>query len=149
MARSNFFSRLFLSISIIILSLDQIVKYIIDKSMSLGQSIPLIPNILHLTYIHNTGAGFGILRDMNSLLIWISLIIIGAILYNYDKIPKENIPQAATALIIGGAAGNLISRIFQGYVIDFIDFRVWPSFNVADSAITIGAIILVIYLWKK
>jgi signal peptidase II len=86
---------------------------------------------------------------MNPLLIWISLMVIGAILYNYEKIPKENIPQISFALITGGAIGNLISRIFYGYVIDFIDFRVWPAFNIADSAITIGAVMLVIYFWKK
>ena len=133
----------------IIIILDQLTKYIVDKTMYLHQSIPLINNILHFTYIQNTGAGFGILKNMNSLLIWVSVIVIGIILYNYDKIPQKNFPQIATALIIGGAFGNLISRIFIGYVTDFIDFRIWPAFNVADSAITIGAIGLIIYFWKK
>jgi len=117
--------------------------------MTLSQSIPIINNVLHMTYILNTGAAFGIFKGMNLLLIWISIIIIGAILYNYDKIPKDTVPQIGFALIIGGAIGNLIDRIFLGHVIDFIDFRIWPAFNIADSAISIGAVLLIIYYWKK
>jgi len=89
------------------------------------------------------------LKGMNLLLIWVSIIVIGAILYNYNKIPKDKVPQTAFALIIGGAIGNLIDRIVIGKVKDFIDFRVWPAFNIADSAISIGAVLLIIYYWKK
>jgi len=117
--------------------------------MELHQSIPLIKNILHLTYIQNTGAGFGILKGWNLILIFISLIIIGIILYNFDKIIKEKSIHIPVALILGGAFGNLIDRILLGHVIDFIDFRIWPAFNVADSAITIGALWLIVYFWKK
>jgi len=117
--------------------------------MTLHQSIPLINNFLHLTYIQNTGAGFGILKGSNTILIFISLIIIGAILYYFNKITKEKSINLPIALILGGAIGNLIDRIFLGHVIDFMDLRIWPAFNVADSAITIGAIWLIIYFWKK
>jgi len=117
--------------------------------MALHQSIPLINNILHLTYIQNTGAGFGILKGSNTTLIFISLIIIGIILFYFDRIIKEKPTHIPVALILGGAVGNLIDRIFLGHVIDFVDFRIWPAFNIADSAITIGALLLIIYFWKK
>ena len=136
-------------ISFFVILLDQLTKYLTSRYMQLNQSIPLINKILHLTYIQNTGAGFGILKGWNTLLIFISLIVIGIILFNLDKIIKEKSIYLPIALVLGGAVGNLIDRIFFGYVIDFIDFRIWPAFNVADSAITIGAIWLIFYLWKK
>ena len=137
------------SISILTIILDQITKSLITKYLSLHQSIPLIKNILHFTYIRNTGAGFGILKNQNILLIFTSLIIIGAIIYNFKKIIKKKKILIPIALIIGGAIGNLIDRIFIGHVIDFIDFIIWPSFNIADSAITIGAVWLMFYFWKR
>jgi len=136
-------------VSLIIILLDQVIKLVIVKTMSLGQSIVIIKNIVHITYTTNTGAGFGILKNMNSFLMWISIIIIGIILYYYDKIPDKRFPQISAGLILGGAAGNLIDRIFISHVIDFIDFRIWPVFNLADSAITIGVICLLIYFWRK
>ena len=136
-------------ISILIIISDQITKFLITKYMALHQSIPLIKNILHLTYIQNTGAGFGILKGSNTILIFTSLIIIGAILFNFKKITKEKSINIPIALILGGAIGNLIDRILVGHVIDFMDFRIWPAFNVADSAITIGALWLIVYFWKK
>ncbi len=134
-----------ISISVLV---DQLTKYLIVKNLNLHQSIPIIRDIFHLTYIQNTGAGFGILKGTNSLLIWLTIMILGLILWNYDKVPDRPLPRAAIALIIAGAIGNLLSRIFFGYVIDFIDFRIWPAFNIADAAITIGAIVLVISLLK-
>lgn len=140
---------LIFSISIFIVLLDQLTKYLVSKYMPLSQSIPLIKNVLYLTYIHNTGAGFGILRGWNTILIFISLIVIGIILFYFDKIIKERYIHIPISLILGGAIGNLIDRVFLGYVIDFIDFRIWPAFNVADSCITIGALWLIVYFWKK
>lgn len=137
------------SISLFIILLDQLTKYIVSKYMELHQSIPFVKNVLHLTYIQNTGAGFGILKGWNMLLIFISLTIIGVILFYFDRIVKEKPVYIPVALVLGGAVGNLIDRIFLGHVIDFIDFRIWPAFNVADSCITIGALWLIVYFWKK
>ena len=140
----------FLSTAAIIIILDQILKLILSRTLELGQSIPLIKNLFHLTLIHNTGAGFGILKDHGSLLIWISIIAMGIITYYYDQIPKKDrLPQIAAGLLMGGIIGNLIDRLAHGFVIDFFDLMVWPAFNIADSAITIGVILLIIYLWKK
>lgn len=125
-------------ISLIVIFLDQLAKILIVKQ------------IIPIDYITNTGASFGLFQDSVSLLIWISIIIIGVIFYLYDKIPvKERIVHIFTALILGGAVGNLIDRIRLRYVIDFIDLKIWPSFNIADAAITIGAIGLIIYLIRK
>jgi len=132
-----------------IVLLDQILKFLILKNMFLNQSIPLISDIFHLTYIQNTGAGFGILQGNIGLLIWFSIFAIGLILYFYDTIPNNTLIQIAVALILGGTLGNLIDRIRLSYVIDFIDFRIWPAFNIADMAITIGIIGLILYILKK
>ncbi|MBW2986896.1 signal peptidase II, partial [Candidatus Woesearchaeota archaeon] len=108
-------------------------------------------NIFHLTLIKNFGVGFGLFNAPASrwVLIIITVIIIGIILYYYKKIPEKYLPIISTSLILGGAIGNLIDRFLLGFVVDFLDFRVWPAFNVADSAITIGVIGLIIYFWQS
>jgi len=82
------------------------------------------------------------------ILILITIVIIGIILYYYKDLPKKYLPIISTSLILGGAIGNLIDRFLFGFVIDFIDFRIWPAFNIADSAVTIGVIGLIIYFWQ-
>ena len=138
------------STALIIIIIDQISKFLIKTNLSLNQNIPIIKNIFHLTYIHNFGAGFGILQQQQFILIFISIVVIGIIFYYFDKIKeKEIFLQVIVGFILGGTIGNLISRISYGFVTDFIDFRVWPAFNFADSFVTIGVIGLIIYLWKK
>jgi signal peptidase II len=90
--------------------------------------------IVAITYVTNTGAGFSILRDMNILLAIISIIVLGAIIHF-----KKQIPKFTVMLISVGIVGNLIDRLAYGSVIDFINFKIWPIFNVADSLICIGA----------
>jgi signal peptidase II len=132
-----------------IVLLDQILKIIVIKNLQLRQSIPIIQDIFHFTYTQNTGAGFGVFQGKTSLLIWFSIIVIGIIFFLYDKIPKNKCAQLSVAAILGGTFGNLIDRINLGYVIDYLDFRIWPTFNIADSALTIGIIGLIFYLIKK
>ena len=138
-----------LSISLSIVLLDQIIKYLVSKYMGLHQSIPIINNVFHLTSIHITGAGFGILQNGNTFLIFTTLIILGLVFFYFDKILEEKPSHIPVALIIGGAVGNLIDRILLGHVVDFIDFRIWPAFNIADSAITIGVMWLIVVYWNK
>jgi len=103
-----------------------------------------------LTYIHNTGAGFGILKDRTFILILISIVVIGYILYFIKDIKNnERTLQVLVAFILGGTLGNLLDRLMYGSVIDFLDFRIWPIFNFADSFLTIGVISLIFYFWKK
>ncbi|MBS3131376.1 signal peptidase II [Candidatus Woesearchaeota archaeon] len=133
-----------------IIILDQFTKYLIANSLSLGDSIPVIKNIFHITLIHNTGAAFGILKDSNILLSSVSIAVTLFIFY-YIKTQKkiEKIHMVLLGFILGGTLGNLIDRLFMGYVVDFLDFRIWPVFNVADSFITVGVLALVLVMWKK
>lgn len=130
-----------------VILLDQVSKYFLRL---LKPDFSVIGDFLSISYSENTGASFGILKPFPLLLMWVTVIIIGFILFYYDRIPKKKkFPQTAFALILGGAFGNLIDRIFFGFVTDFIDFSFWPAFNIADSAVFIGAILAIIYFWKE
>ena len=128
--------------------LDRLTKNYISKNYTLNESKAIIQGVFHRTYVHNYGAGFSILQNQRWLFIIFALIVIAAIFYYYSNLPK-NYVTVATALLLGGTIGNLIDRIIYGYVIDFLDFMIWPKFNLADSAITIGALFLVYYFWKS
>ncbi len=133
-----------------VLALDQLTKLLVAGNMQLGGSVPLIKNVFHLTYIQNTGAAFGVLKGFNMFLIIFSIAVLAAIFYYYKKIAEKDRPvQVLAALVLGGIIGNLIDRIRFGYVIDFLDFRIWPAFNVADSCITVGVLMLMVYFIKK
>lgn len=142
-----------------ILLLDQVTKIWIEHNLALSQSIQIVQNFFNITHIQNTGGAFGILSGINSIwlqkfFIFFSLVATGfvGILY-FNLSTKQLAPAFGIALIIGGAIGNLIDRIRLGKVIDFLDLYFysyhWPAFNVADSAITIGAIILGLCLLLK
>lgn len=125
-----------------VLSLDQFSKFLVIKNLSLSQSIPLIKGILYLTLVHNRGGAFGILKNQLPVFIFASIFAIILIFLNLKANQQKKSFTLALSLILAGALGNLIDRLRFGYVIDFLDLRIWPVFNVADSAITIGAIIL-------
>lgn len=105
--------------------------------------------ILKLALSFNTGSAFGIFAGNNTALIFLTIAIIGFILYIYPDLEEKKWVNLSLGLILGGALGNLIDRVIYGHVIDFIDFGFWPAFNIADSALTVGAIILIIYYMKK
>jgi signal peptidase II len=141
---------LFLVVSLLTLLVDQASKAYIMKKMFLGQSFPVIANIFHITYIQNPGAAFGFLANRTAFFIIISLLVIAGIIIFYLKHQlKKGIMPVAMGLIAGGALGNLLDRIRFGEVVDFIDLRVWPVFNLADSAIVVGAGLFIIALWKS
>ena len=139
----------FFLISLCVILLDQLVKFFIRNSMNIGDSIPVIKNIFHITYVTNFGAGFGIMQDKTSLLIWFAIIVIGIILFYYDKIQEKKSLQIFSGLILGGTISNLTDRLLFGFVTDFLDFRIWPVFNIGDSCVCIGAVFLIIYFIKK
>jgi signal peptidase II len=151
-------TKLLLSWLTIILILDQLTKFIVDRTMPLHHSIPVIDNLFNLTYIRNTGAAFGMLAGSAAefrwpVLVLFSLLAIGFIIMMLRRLPdRETGLITALAFILGGAIGNLIDRIAYGEVIDFLDFYWsnyhWPAFNIADSFITIGVVITVFYLIK-
>ncbi len=102
-------------------------------------SIPVIPQVFHITYILNAGAAFGILENQQWFFILIGLAVLGAAAWFYSCLQRENACiRYGVSLLLGGAAGNLIDRIFRGSVVDFFDFRIWPVFNIADIAIVVG-----------
>ena len=137
------------STALIIILLDQTTKFLVKNALQLNQTLPIISNVFHLTYINNTGAGFGILKAQALILIFISIFVIGILLYNFDRIKNnETLLQILAGFVLGGTIGNLIDRLAYGHVIDFLDFQIWPIFNFADSFVTIGVIGLIIYLWK-
>jgi signal peptidase II len=141
-----------------IIVLDQLTKFIVNRTMPLHQSIPVIDDLFSLTYVRNTGAAFGMLAGSSAEFRWpflvlFSVVAIGFIIMMLRRLPDREIGLiTALAFILGGAIGNLIDRIAYGEVIDFLDFYWsnyhWPAFNVADSFITIGVIITVFYLIK-
>lgn len=128
-----------LILAMAVVVIDQWSKYYVQTHMSLGMSIPLIPSVFHLTYILNPGAAFGILENQRTFFVIIGLLMIGAVLYLYPRIPANmRLLRLGTGLMMGGAVGNVIDRIQTGYVVDFFDFRIWPVFNIADIAIVVG-----------
>jgi len=124
--------------------LDQFTKIYIAKNFLLNQPVPLIKGILYFTLVHNRGAAFGIFKNQLPLFIFAAAVAIILIYLNLKKNKKKgfSLYDFSLSLILAGALGNLVDRFTFGYVIDFIDFRIWPVFNIADSAITAGAILL-------
>jgi signal peptidase II len=135
---------------------DQATKFVVDRTMTLHQSIPIIDGFFNLTYVRNPGAAFGIFSGAHEafrlpFLIGVSLVAAGFILVMLKRLRADATGLiTAFAFILGGAIGNLIDRIVYGEVIDFFDVYWsgyhWPAFNIADSFITIGVTITVLYV---
>ncbi|MEH2347301.1 MAG: signal peptidase II [Nostoc sp.] len=145
-------NRLFWIAAFIAFFLDQITKYWVVQTFSLGQTLPLLPGIFHFTYVTNTGAAFSLLSGKVEWLRWlslgVSLVLIAFALFG----PTLNLwDQLGYGLILGGAMGNGIDRFVLGYVVDFLDFRLinFAVFNVADSFISIGIVCLLIASLEK
>lgn len=132
-----------------VIVLDQITKQLVVRNFDLFDSVALLP-VLNLTHMHNTGAAFSILSGAPPwLFVILSLVVaVGILVWLHLNPHGERLMAAGLSLILGGALGNAIDRVARGYVVDFIDFHLgqwhWPAFNVADSAICIGAAILII-----
>lgn len=126
-------------VALLVVLLDQLSKYLVKGNLPLGDSLAVIPGIFHVTHVENPGAAFGLFRDQRLLLIIISLLAIAFILLFHRLSRSESIwVPLGLGLTLGGAIGNLIDRIVYGKVTDFIDFRIWPVFNVADTSVVIG-----------
>ena len=133
---------------VIIIITDRITKIFFSHVLAAGETLPVIQNVFHVTLVKNTGIAFGLFKDQGIVFIIIPVIAIILLIFNifYYRNNKElsRTYLFGFSLILGGAVGNLIDRISLGYVIDFLDFRIWPVFNMADSAITVGAVIIAI-----
>jgi signal peptidase II len=138
---------------------DQAAKFIIKSNLALYDRIEVIKGFFQITHVRNSGAVWGILSDHPGQ--WVSLVITGLsivalviIFYYFLKLEaKCTFELTSLSFIIGGALGNNIDRVIRGYVIDFIDMYIknhhWPTYNIADSFITIGVILLIISIWRE
>ncbi len=143
----------FFVIAIIVLLLDRLAKWAVDSNIRLHESVVVIPGFFQLTHVENTGAAFGLFADsaaqwkVGALVSFsvVALVVVSALLWkNSHSLSTTTI---GLSLILGGAMGNLWDRMISGRVVDFLDFYVgsyhWPAFNVADTAIVIGAVLLI------
>ena len=127
---------------IFIILFDQITKFIVEKYLYFKQ-ISIIDNVLLFTYVQNRGGAWGIFNNIPLLfIVLVPIVIIGLFLYAIHS--KRKLEIVSIFMIIGGALGNYIDRLIRGYVVDFIDFRIWPVFNVADIFVVVGGILLIL-----
>ena len=141
-------------LTIIFLIIDIISKLVVSSLMNVYDSIVIIKNFFCITYVRNTGAAWSIFEGRVLGIIVVSLIIISFIVYYISKQKvKSKLEKIGYSLILGGALGNLLDRIIYGYVIDFLDFNIfgydYPIFNLADSFIFVGVMLLIIYTWRN
>jgi signal peptidase II len=137
-----------------IILLDQVTKLLILHSLPLFSAIEIIPGFFNLVHVRNTGAAFSILAGASSvwrqsLFVGLTILVVMILLFAYGKLrPDDRWTRTAYALITGGALGNLVDRLRLGEVVDFLDCYLgayhWPAFNLADSAISVGALMLVV-----
>ena len=139
------------SIAASILAIDQAAKYFLAHSLRPNETVPLIKNIFHITLVLNTGCAFGLFKDKSHLyFLSLSAAAVIFLVYFLMRLKKEDTAlRLAVLLLITGSVSNLIDRARFGYVIDFLDFRIWPVFNFGDSAITIGVGLLIFQLLKR
>ena len=138
-----------LAVSFLLVLADQAVKLGIARTMRLGESIPVLSGIFHITYIENPGAAFGMLANQRWFFIIAGILVILAACVMYRRLSETGrLVRLGAALLLGGAVGNLIDRIRLGRVIDFLDFRVWPVFNIADIGICVGVACLIYALMR-
>ena len=136
----------------VVFLLDQGTKLYIKHAMELGETIPVLGNFLRITYIENPGIAFGLQIGNNLIFTSLSVIVsLGIALYLFTHLHESNYMKCSLAIILGGAFGNLLDRIHYGKVVDFVDIGFqsvrWPVFNVADSAVVIGMILLFITIF--
>ena len=138
---------------VVFLIIDVVSKLVVSNLMDVNDSIIIIKNFFNITYVRNTGAAFSIFAGERGLLLIVSILIISLIVYYvYKNKPKNKLEMLGYSMILGGAIGNFIDRIVYGYVIDFFDFYIfgydYPIFNMADSFIFIGVVLLIKCMWR-
>ena len=138
-----------LTVTVLVVGLDQLTKLLtLHYLPSTGDTFAFIPKVLNFTYIENRGAAFGMLADKRWVFILISIVaIVVMIAFIIIKKPKDALLCTSVSMIVGGGIGNMIDRIFRGYVVDMIDvqFIDFYVFNVADSAVCVGCGLLILY----
>ncbi|MBE6557499.1 MAG: signal peptidase II [Ruminococcaceae bacterium] len=140
---------LWIAIMVLAIFLDQLTKYLTILFLKPIDTLPIIEDVVHLTYVENTGAAFGMMKDQRWLFMVVSTVaIIALLIYLFRKKTQSKLENLAIAFIVGGGIGNMIDRVVLGYVVDMIDFRLinFAVFNVADSFVCVGAGLLMLYI---
>jgi len=152
-ATSNRERWVLLVVAAIVILLDQGSKSVVESTLALYTyyaPIPALENIFRISHVTNTGVAFGLFPDGNLLFTVVALIVsIVIIVYNFRLAPGHRLLRLALGLQLGGALGNLIDRLQQGYVTDFMDFGPWPVWNIADLAVVSGTILLVWIMYQE
>ena len=148
---ADYFS-LFLIAGLIVL-LDQATKYIIRSNLAVGEIYRpdlWITQFARIVHWQNTGAAFGMFQSLGNVFMILSMVVSAAIIYYYPQVPRQDrLIRLAMALLLGGAVGNLIDRLSQGYVTDFISVSEFPVFNIADASISLGVVVLFFGMWYQ
>ena len=141
---------MFYPIALLVFAFDTFIKTVFSCHFLPATSVPLIKGVLNLTYIRNTGVAFGFMPGQRLLLILISMAVCAIVIYFYTKTKKKDfLLRVSFAIILGGSLSNLFDRVFYGYVIDYIDLRVFPVFNLSDVAINLGVFLIILDLFMK
>ncbi|HET9015978.1 MAG TPA: signal peptidase II [Thermomicrobiaceae bacterium] len=142
-----------LGVAAVVLVADQLSKAAITAALGPGSgrtAITIVPNLLQLFYVENTGAAFGIFQGGGAILTPLAVVVVAVLAIAFRRLIAESAwLSVALGLQFGGAIGNIVDRLHHGYVVDFITVPHWPTFNVADSCITVGVIILGVVLFLK
>ena len=136
---------MFYIVTALVALIDQLSKNYMEALLVPGRSIPIVGDFLYLTYVQNTGAAFSLFQSHNDLLIIVGAIVSLIVFYVHFRVSEQQkYIQFCLGLILGGSIGNIIDRVIRGYVVDFIDLKFWPVFNLADAMINIGVVLLVL-----
>lgn len=135
-----------LGVAALVVVCDQTVKAVVTSKLGAGSSVDLFGGLITLDYTRNTGAAFGTFQSGGLLFVAVAIVVSVGILVYYRRVQASGlVVRVALALILGGALGNVVDRVRLGYVVDFIDLHWWPVFNLADSAIVVGVVLLSLY----
>ena len=141
-------SMIYIFLFLILLIIDQYSKFIVDSTLSVGETVPVIDNFFNLTYVQNRGVAFGLFQGKIDIVSILAIIAIGLILFYFFKNFKKIsfLERIAYTMIFAGAVGNMLDRIFRAYVVDMLDFRrIWSFiFNFADVWINIGVVLIIV-----
>ena len=133
----------------LVLVLDQLTKWLVRTHFLLGESYDVIDGIFSITYIENKGAAFGLGEGNAFVFILVAVLVSVIMIYYYKKQEKNFWLSLGVSLILSGAWGNLIDRVMKSSVTDMFNFHIWPVFNIADIAVCLGCLCLIIYVFKE
>ncbi|GAB4572410.1 MAG: signal peptidase II [Anaerolineae bacterium] len=140
-----------IGVALLVIALDQLTKALVVANLGLYEQwapIEALRPYFTFTYVQNTGAAFGLFQGGRVVFLLVGVVVIGIILVFYRQLPEgATLMRVALGMQLGGVLGNQIDRVRLGYVVDFFDFKFWPVFNVADSALVVGVISLLVLMW--